>query len=512
MKNAIGREIPEEVVWYDEVINYSSPFSKEPVGRKIAPLLKQVKPSESKVVDSLEELIKKVGLKDGMTISFHHHFRNGDYILNNVVDTIAQMGIKDITIAPSSLSTIHEPLVEHMKNGVITGIHTSGVRGRLAEEISNGLMEKPIVIRSHGGRARAIEGGEIKIDVAFLGAPSCDSYGNARGKGENTICGSLGYAKVDAAYADQVVMITDDLVPYPNFPASISQTEVDYVIKVESVGDPKGIASGATRFTKNPKELLIAKYASKFIVNSPYFKDGFSFQTGSGGSSLAVTRFLKEEMRDRNIKARFALGGITKPMVEMYEEGLIEKLFDVQSFDLVACESIIKNPNHHEIDASFYANPHNKGCIANQLDIVILSALEIDTNFHVNVITGSDGVIRGASGGHSDTAAASKLSIIVAPLIRGRIPTVVDRVNTVITPGETVDILVTDRGIAINPKRKDLVEAFENTDLPIFTIEELKEKAEKIVGKGKPIEYLERIVGIVEYRDGSIIDVIKQVK
>ncbi|QZY53618.1 citrate lyase subunit alpha [Crassaminicella profunda] len=512
MKNTIGREIPEDIIWYDEVINYSAPFSKEPVGRKIAPLLKQVKPNESKVVSSLEELIKKVGLKDGMTISFHHHFRNGDYILNNVIDTIAKMGLKDITIVPSSLSTIHESLVEHIKNGVITGIHTSGIRGRLAEEISNGLMEKPIVIRSHGGRARAIEAGEIKIDVAFLGAPSCDPYGNSRGKGENTICGSLGYSKVDAAYADQVVIITDDLVPYPNCPASISQTNVDYVIKVDAIGNPSGIASGATRFTKNPKELLIAQYASKLIVNSPYFKDGFSFQTGSGGSSLAVTRFLKEEMKDKNIKARFALGGITKPMVEMHEEGFIEQLFDVQSFDLVACESIIKNPNHHEIDASFYANPHNKGCIANQLDVVILSALEIDTNFHVNVITGSDGIIRGASGGHSDTAAASKLSIIVAPLIRGRIPTVVDQVNTIITPGETVDVLVTDRGIAINPRRKDLLEIFKNTDLPIFTIEELKEKAEKVVGKGRPIEYLERVVGIVEYRDGSIIDVIKQVK
>ncbi|TCO79329.1 citrate lyase subunit alpha [Marinisporobacter balticus] len=512
MKNAIEREIPENIVWYDTVINYATPFEKEPTGRKIAPLLKQVKPSENKLVNSIEELIQKAGLKTGMTISFHHHFRDGDYILNSIVEKIAQMGIKDITIVPSSLSNIHESLVEHIKNGVITGIHTSGIRGRLAEAISNGLMEKPIVIRSHGGRARAIEAGEIKIDVAFLGVPSCDEYGNASGKGANTICGSLGYAKVDAAYADQVVLITDDLVAYPNYPASISQTDVDYVIKVDAVGDPSGIASGATRFTKNPKELLIAQYASKLIVNSPYFKEGFSFQTGSGGASLAVTRFIKAEMKSKNIKARFALGGITKPMVQMHEEGLIEHLFDVQSFDLVACESIMKNPNHHEIDASLYANPHNKGCVANQLDIVILSALEIDVDFNVNVITGSDGVIRGASGGHSDTAAASKLSIIVAPLIRGRIPTVVDGVNTVITPGETVDVVVTDRGIAINPKRTDLLEIFKNTDLPIFTIEELKEKAQKIVGKAKPIAYLEKIVGIVEYRDGSIIDVIKQVK
>lgn len=512
MKNSIGRNVPEKIDGYKEVMGYGEPFSKEPVGRKAAPLLKQVKPNDSKVVDSIEEVIKKAGIKDGMTISFHHHFRNGDYIINMVVDKIAQMGIKDITLAPSSLTTVHESLLEHVKSGVITGIYTSGVRGNLAEAISDGVMEKPIVIRSHGGRARAIEAGEIKIDITFLGAPRCDEYGNASGKGEKAICGSLGYAKVDAKYADTVVIITDDLVTYPNFPASINQTDVDYVVKVDSVGDPKGIASGATRYTKNPKELMIAQYATKVIVNSGYFKEGFSFQTGSGGSSLAVTRFLKDEMRAREVKAKFALGGITKPMVELHQEGLIEHLFDTQTFDLDSCESIMKNPNHHEIDASMYANPHNKGSFVNKLDIVILSALEIDTSFNVNVITGSDGVIRGASGGHSDTAAGSKMSIIVAPLVRGRIPTVVDRVNTVITPGETVDVLVTERGVAINPKKTDLIEALENKGIPIVTIEELKKMAADIVGTPEPIEYTDKIVAVVEYRDGSIIDVIKQVK
>jgi citrate lyase subunit alpha/citrate CoA-transferase len=213
-----------------------------------------------------------------------------------------------------------------------------------------------------------------------------------------------------------------------------------------------------------------------------------------------------------DIKASFALGGITGQFVEMLKEGLISKLYDTQSFDLKAAKSIGENVDHCEISASFYANPHNKGCVVNKLDIVLLSALEIDTDFNVNVITGSDGVIRGASGGHCDTAAGAKLTMIVAPLIRGRIPTIVDKVNTVITPGETVDVVVTDRGIAVNPLRKDLIEKLIKAKLPVFTIEELKEKAEKITGKPKAIEYLDKIVGVVEYRDGSIIDVIRQVK
>ncbi|HAZ37747.1 MAG TPA: citrate lyase subunit alpha [Clostridiaceae bacterium] len=510
MKNSIGREIPEEII--NGRALYGGEFALNEEVAKAAPKVKPVKPNESKLLNSIEEAIIKTGLKDGMTISFHHHFREGDYVLNMVVDAIAKLGIKNLTLASSSLSNVHRPLIEHIKNGVITKITTSGLRGGLAEEISNGLMEEPVIIRSHGGRARAIEAGDIKIDVAFLGASSSDEYGNASGSRGTANCGSLGYAKIDAEYADKVVIITDCLVDFPNMPASILQNNVDYVVKVDKIGNPSGIASGATRYTKNPKELLIAEYASKAIVESGYFKDGFSFQTGTGGASLAVSRFLRDEMIKKGIKASFALGGITKPMVEMYEEGLIKNIFDVQDFDLDAVASIGKNPRHYEIDSSFYTNPHNKGCIANKLDVVVLSALEVDTDFNVNVMTGSDGVLRGASGGHCDTAACAKLTIIVTPLVRGRIPCIVDSVNTVITPGESIDIVVTELGIAINPRRADLIERFKDVDIPAYTIEELRKKAESIVGIPDKIEYDDKVVAIVEYRDGSIIDVVRKVK
>lgn len=168
---------------------------------------------------------------------------------------------------------------------------------------------------------------------------------------EKTTCGSLGYAMVDAKYADKVVAITDSLMPYPNTPISIPQTDVDYVVVVDAIGDPEGIAKGATRFTKNPKELLIAEYASKVIINSPYYKQGFSFQTGTGGASLAVTRFLKDSMIEDGIKASFALGGITNAMVELLEEGLVGKIIDVQDFDHPSAVSLGNNVNHYEIDA-----------------------------------------------------------------------------------------------------------------------------------------------------------------
>ena len=510
MKNSIGRDIPENIIKYRKL--FQGEFSMKGCVVKAGAKVKPVMPSESKLLNNIEEAIVKCGLTDGMTISFHHHFREGDYILNMVVDTIARLGIKNLTLASSSLNNVHKSLVKHIKSGVISNITTSGLRGELAEEISNGLMKEPVIIRSHGGRARAIEAGDIKIDVAFLGAPSSDNYGNASGSRGFANCGSLGYAKIDALYADKVVIITDCLVDFPNVPASISQINVDYVVKIDKIGDPAGIASGATRYTKNPKELLIAEYASKVITESEYFKDGFSFQTGTGGSALAVSRFLRDKMIEKGVKASFALGGITKPIVEMHEEGLIKHIFDVQGFDMSAVESIDKNPMHHEIDSSFYASPHNKGCIANKLDVVVLSALEIDTNFNVNVMTGSDGVLRGASGGHSDTAACAKLTVIVSPLIRGRIPCIVGSVNTVITPGDSIDVLVTEIGIAINPKRVDLIEKFKDVNIPVFTIEELKDKIEGVVGVAEKIEYEDKVVAIVEYRDGSIIDVVRKVK
>ncbi len=477
--------------------------------------LKQRQLDSDKLCASLTEAIEKSGLRDGMTISFHHHFRNGDYIVNMVLDAIAKMGIKDLRVAASSLTDCHAPMIEHIKSGVVTAVETSGCRGELANAISHGLMEKPMVFRTHGGRAAAIETGELHIDVAFLGAPSCDAFGNAngytRGAEGKSMCGSLGYARPDAQYADKVVVITDNLVPYPNTPFAISQRFVDYVVVVDAIGDPQKIMSGATRFTKNPRDLLIAERAAEVIANSGYFYDGFSMQTGTGGASLAVTRFLRDYMVERNVKASFALGGITGAMVGLHEEGLIGRLLDVQSFDLVAANSLKDNRFHRQIDANYYANPYHRGSVVNALDVVVLSALEIDVEFNVNVLTGSDGVIRGAIGGHPDTAAGAALTLVVCPLIRGRIPSVLERVGTVVTPGSTVDVLVTDQGVAVNPARPEVKKRLVDAGIAVVDIQELKEAAEALTGKPDPIQFTDRVVGLVTYRDGSILDVIRQV-
>ncbi|WP_330981936.1 MULTISPECIES: citrate lyase subunit alpha [Enterobacterales] len=470
------------------------------------------KPRDKKLCANLEEAIRRSGLHDGMTISFHHAFRNGDLTLNTVMSVIAKMGFKNLTLASSSLSDCHAPLIEHIRNNVVSRIYTSGLRGPLAEEISRGLLAEPVQIHSHGGRVQLVKSGELNIDVAFLGVPSCDPFGNANGYTGNACCGSLGYARVDAEHAHQVVLLTEALLPYPHSPASLSQDQVDLIVEIEQVGDADKIGADATRMTSNPRELLIARSAAEVVVNSGYFKEGFSLQTGTGGASLAVTRFLEDKMRQRQIHAAFALGGITSTMVDLHEKGLIYKLLDVQSFDRAAAGSLARNPNHIEISANEYANWGSKGASVDRLDVVVLSALEIDTQFNVNVLTGSDGVIRGASGGHCDTAVAAALSIIVAPLVRGRIPTLVNQVTTCVTPGSSVDILVTDHGIAVNPARPELAERLKAAGLNVVSIEGLRERAETLTGKPKAIEFTDRVIAVVRYRDGSVIDVVHQVK
>ena len=510
VKNAVGREVPLEVGGFGTFAPFDGAFIHTPRIKKDRGNRKL--PKLGKIVETLKAAIIQSGLQDGMTISFHHSFRNGDYVLNMVMDVIAALGIKQLTIAPSSLTDAHIPLLKHIQNGVVTKIYTSGMRGELGEAVSKGLMDTPVLFHSHGGRARALENGTIKIDVAFLGVPSCDIYGNANGYSGPSACGSLGYAICDAQDADKVVLITDYLVDYPNVPFSIHQDQVDYIVKVDAIGDPSKISTGAARLTTNPRDLLIAQSAAKVIIHSGYFEDGFSFQTGSGGASIATTRFLREEMLRRNIKASFALGGITKAIVQLHEEGLVKRILDVQSFDAEAIHSIGNNRYHQEIDASYYANPLNKGCAINKLNVVVLSALEVDVDFNVNVVTGSDGIIRGASGGHSDTAVGSGLSIVICPLVRGRMASIMDRVQTVITPGESVDVIVTDHGIAVNPRRKELAANLKKCGLPMYTIEQLRARAESIVGIPEPLEFTDKIVGLIGYRDGTIIDVIRQVK
>ena len=517
IKNSLGRELPERIGDYI-VKPYmgpnATPASDTPVvtrrtsGHRI--------PGESKMQPDLKSAILASGLKDGMTISFHHSFREGDKIIGQVLTAIRELGIKGLRFAPSAVVNIKEPsIVDFVKDGTIDRIEASGIRGQLGDHVLAGGMENPVILRTHGSRPRAIEAGELQIDVAFIGASAADDYGNCTGQIGPNACGSLGYSFIDAHNAGCVIVITDYLVDYPCCPASINQQYVDYVVKIDQIGDPEKIGAGAARLTKNPRDLMIAQRTADVIAASRLFKNGFSFQTGAGAISIATTKYLADKMREKDVKASFALGGITAAIIEMYDEGLIRAVECSQSFDSIAAKAINDRPRVYEIDNADYSNAYSKGGFLNRETFGVLGALEVDTDFNVNILTGSSGEMMGGLGGGPDVAGGADISIVTIPIIRGRTPSIVKRVFTTCTPGETVAAVVTEAGIALNPKHKnyaELKEDREKTSLKLVTIEELQKMAEKLTGVPKPIETTDRVACIVEYRDGTVIDVIREVK
>ncbi|MBO7080225.1 MAG: citrate lyase subunit alpha [Bacilli bacterium] len=496
MKNALNRNVP---TGYRPFVSSSDYKNHE---RKLI----SEKSINNKIVyaKDLSEVFDKLNIKDGYTLSFHHHLRNGDYVLNMVCEEIEKRNIKNLHLAPSAIFPSNEILSSLIENENVVEIDTNYLNGPVSKTIGEGKLKGMLVMNTHGGRPRKIESGELKIDVAFIATPAVDKDGNGYGGIGNAACGSLGYAIADLKYAKKVVLVTDTVVDtLPKI--ELDKKYVDVILKVDSIGDPKGIVSGTTKITKDPVGLKIASLTAKLLDELGMIKDGVSMQTGAGGTSLAVASYVKDIMIKKNVVGSFASGGITGYFVDMQKNGLLERLNDVQCFDIDAVESYNSNPHHFGMSGSKYANPYDDP-VVDYLDFVILGATEIDKDFNVNVTTDSYGKIMGGSGGHSDTAHGAKVSIITTNLIKSRMPIIKDHVTTITTPGEDIDVLVTERGIAINPKRTDLINALKDSRLPIYDIEYLYNLAHKITGTPKKLSRKEEVIGLVEYRDGTIID------
>ena len=139
-------------------------------------------------------------------------------------------------------------------------------------------------------------------------------------------------------------------------------------------------------------------------------------------------------------------------MVDMLRAGCFQSLLDVQCFDLQAVESLRTDPRHQEISALHYASPTMRSAVVDSLDVVILGATEIST------------------------------------------------------PGRDIDVLVTQGGIAVNPKNGALAQRLRDAGLPVLDIHELKAKAEAITGTPKALPKGDRVVAEVISRDGETLD------
>ena len=509
--NAIGRKVPLTANGQIQ-IPYMGIGKYRPDGFKHAPRISTCAdyPADgNKLVNDLREALIRCGLKNGMTISTHHHFRNGDLIAVQIFDIAHELGIKDLVWFPSASFPCQEVLTKYLEDGTINRIEGS-MNGALGKFCSEGKMAGIGVLRSHGGRYQAVQDGEVKIDIAVIAAPTADAFGNANGVNGSAACGLLGFALADSQYADKVIVVTDNLVPFPCIPWQIQGNYVDYTVVVDRVGIPEKIVSGTTEVTKSPDRLLLAEMTSQFCVEAGIVKENFSFQAGAGGTALSIGIYFAEYLRKHKMKARFARGGSNKYLVQMLEEGLVDYILDGQTFDLEGVRSMRENPNHLNTSPFTSYNYHGKGNFASMIDTSILGATEVDLNFNANVVSHSDGLLLHGIGGWQNCL-FSKCTILPIPLFRDRIPVIVDQVTTLCGPGELIDVIVTERGIAINPLRLDLIDAMKKTKLPIKSIQQLKDEAEKICGKPTKPVFGDEIVALVKWVDGTVIDVGRKV-
>jgi citrate lyase subunit alpha/citrate CoA-transferase len=510
--NAAGRSVPQEING-NTVIPFKGVGRHRPVGRKYClpiPTCSDYPEDGNKLTVSLEEALRKCGLRDGMTISTHHHLRDGDLISNKVFEIASAMGVKDLIWFPSASFPCNDVIMKYLEDGTVHHIEGS-MNGPLGRFVSEGRMKGTAVLRSHGGRVQAIQDGEVKIDIAVLAAPSADCFGNAKGTGGNSSCGVLGYAKADSMYAEKVIVVTDNLISLPCYPMEIEGNYVDYVVVVDKIGIPEKIVSGTTEITRSPDRLLIADLTARFLEVSGILRDGVAMQAGAGGTSLAIAVFVHEILKKKGWKSSFGFGGSTKYMVKMLEEGQMGHILDAQAFDLDAVSSVERNPGHIPYSVFNAYNYHSKGNLTSLMDIMILGATEIDLEFNGNVVTHSDGCLLHGIGGWQNCLHARNV-ILPVPLFRDRIPVIVDRVTTLCGPGELIDVIITERGIAINPRREDIIDRVKGSGLPVKTIKELKDEAERICGKPRKPVFEEDVVAAIKWVDGTVIDVVRKLK
>lgn len=453
----------------------------------------------------LVEVFGAFDIADGQTLSFHHHYRNGDRVMNAVLLLAQEIGLKNLTIAPSSIFPCHEVLVPLILDGTITNVVTDYMKGPFADCISDGKLDGVCLLQSHGGRARAVSTGELKIDVAFIGAAIGNTKGDLSGRQIEGGCGPLGYPAVDASVANYTVglvhKVTEDELPLVDIPGKF----VDGILHFDNPGAATGIKSGATVPSKSPATKKIANLVVGCIEAVGLLQNGVSIQSGAGGHSLAAVADIGHRMRQKGVKGSFISGGITEAHVTLLQECLFDEIRDVQCFDLEAVRSSFENPNHFMMTADEYANPLRDDAYSNNLSVMLLGAVEIDENFDVNVVTGGNGRVLGGPGGHPDTAEGAKLTIVTTELVAGGFAKLVSDVRTVTTLGQHIDLIATDHGVVVNHAREDLKSTLTRAGIPIAEFEDLRTVA-SANATSQPTPPAMKPTILIESRNGLILD------
>lgn len=499
-------------------------YSGRLVGRRITSKI----PHRANKVVSLDTVMEII--RDGDTISYPHYYRTGDQGLKLVVETLRKTGKKNIKIYGNALFDNVDPwLIEAVKDGTVGGVYGNVYR-KFGQHVTAGeLLPWVGVGYSHGNRVRKLQTGEVNVRVAFGPVPIADIYGNANGlmgKPEH-LCGPVGLFSADAEMAEYVCLLAGTVSESLIMPTPLSMEQVDFVVPVDAPGLSSGIGSGTLDVEKarsNPFNAQVAENINRVIKASGVVKDNFNFQVGSG-AGLLILENIRAMLKEEKIRANFSIGGVTSLHVDMLDEGTLYQLMHGQLFEPSprVFESLLKNHHHHEITTAYYASVANKESAVNMLDLAVLSTLEVDLEFNLNTVC-ANGRIIGGIGGGQDVAAGADLTIIFMPLATGKngkgFPKVVDKVYTRTTPGEVIDVVVTEQFAAVNPKSKcsyrdAILEKGKDFGVELVSIEELHEKsmarALEFGTLPSPAETTDEVVHVIEWRDGTLLDTIKKV-
>jgi len=459
----------------------------------------------TKTLRDLNAVFDAFDLSDGAVLSFHHHYRNGDNLINLVMQCARARGLKGLTLAASSLFPVHAPLVPLIEDGTIEHILTDYMRGPVADCVARGGLRGCALMQSHGGRARAMAARQVTIDAAFIAAPLARPDGAATGRGGRLACGPLGYPAVDAAFARRTVVVAAEItreLPFVDIPAH----HVDALVVLEDIGSPSGILSGSTLASETESARRVGDLVALAIRAAGYMTDGMSLQSGAGGYSLGAVGHIGRAMSAAGVRGGFISGGITGIHAALLGQQVFARIRDVQCFDLQAVQSAIHNPAHKMMTAEEYASPLHPCPATSELDVMLLGAIEVDAAFNVNVVLAGNGQILGGPGGHPDTAAGAKLRIVTTDLTGGGYAKLVPQVQCVSTPGTDVDLIVTPDGIAVHPERTGLASRLGGAGLPLQSFHDLASRAATQASRKATPRGNDQPRVLVESPDGRIID------
>ena len=498
-------------------------YSGRLVGR---PHVGSIPHRRNKVV-SLDQVMELV--RNGDTISYPHYYRTGDRGLELVVSKLRETGKKDIKIYGNAFFDHVDPwLMEAVHDGTIGGVYGNVYR-KLGQSVTSGEFLPWVSVGfSHGNRVRKLQTGEVDVRVAFGPVPIADAYGNANGLlgDPDQLCGPVGLFSADAEYAQYVCLLAGTVSETVVMPTPLSMEQVDFVVKVDTPGLSAGIGSGTLDMDKaraNPFNAQVADNVTRLIKAAGVVKDNFSFQVGSGAGRLMLEN-IRHMLKETRIRANFSIGGVTSLHVDMLDEGTLYQLMHGQLFEPSpkVFDSLLNNPHHHEITTAYYASVANKEAAVNMLDLAVLSTLEVDLGFNLNTVC-ANGRIIGGIGGGQDVAAGADLTIIFMPLATGKngkgFPKVVEKVYTRTTPGEVIDVIVTEEFAAVNPDSKSsykdaILERGDEYGVELVTIEELfaksTAKAKEFGELLSAAETTDDVVHAIEWRDGTLLDVIRK--